>query len=79
MKIELEIEETWALMSLVVARVADEAKLAAPDKAKLRRWRSEAMRPGAGAMRLLAGKINEDLARAASRKERSVIRKPDWR
>jgi hypothetical protein len=79
MKVELDVDEAWELMSLVVARVAEEAALSDGDRAKVRRWRSQSMRPEGDAMRLLAGKMNEDLAKAAERKKRSQIRKPDWR
>jgi len=79
MKIELDEDETWELMSLVVGRMLDETKLPAGDRAKVRRWRSESMRPGDEPMRLLTRKINEDLAQTIARKKRSQVRKPDWR
>jgi len=79
MKVEFDADEAWELMSLIVARVVDEAKLPAADKAKVRRWRSGEMKPGGEPMRLLTRKINEDLAQAIERKKRSQIRKPDWR
>ena len=79
MRVELEVDEAWELMSLVVGRMLDETKVAAADKAKVRRWRSESMRPGDELMRLLTRKINEDLAQAIERKKRSQVRKPDWR
>jgi hypothetical protein len=79
MKVELEVEETWELMSLVVARLLDEAKVPDGDRAKVRRWRSDSMRPASEEMRLLTRKVNDDLAQAVERKKRSQIRKPDWR
>ena len=79
MKVELDVDETWELMSRVVARLLDEAPLPDRDRAKVRRWRSEAMRPAADSMRLLTRKINDDLVEALERKKRSQIRKPDWR
>lgn len=79
MKVQIEVDEAWELLSLVVGRLLDEAALPAADKAKVRRWRSDAMRPGDEAMRLLARKINDDLAQAVERKKRSQVRKPDWR
>lgn len=79
MKIEFDADETWELMSLVVARVVDEAKLPAADKAAVRRWRSSEMKPGGEPMRVLTRKINDDLAQAIERKKRSQVRKPDWR
>jgi hypothetical protein len=79
MKVSFEQEEAWELMSLVVNRLADEVKLTAGDKARLRRWRSDEMRVSSELMRVLTEKMNQDLAEAIERKKRSPIRKPDWR
>jgi hypothetical protein len=79
MKAELDVEEAWALMSLVVNRLAGEVTLPASDRAKVRRWRSEEMRLGSEAMHVLTHKINADLAAAVERKKRSSVRKPDYR
>ena len=79
MKVELEPDEAWELMSIVVARLAGEAALADGDRAKLRRWRSESMQPSGEGMRLLTEKVNADIAATLSRKRASHIRKPDWR
>ncbi|MCH7511942.1 MAG: hypothetical protein IIB19_06230 [Chloroflexi bacterium] len=79
MKVELEEDETWQLMSLVVARLVDDAGLSSGDRAKVRRWRSESMKAGREPMRVLTRKINDDLAQVWERKKRSGIRKPDWR
>ena len=79
MKVELDQDETWELMSVVVARLADEADLPDADRAKIRRWRSDVMRRSGEPVRALARRINDDLADAAERKKRSAIRRPDWR
>ncbi|MEX2159070.1 MAG: hypothetical protein WEB04_06660 [Dehalococcoidia bacterium] len=79
MKVELDEDETWELMSLIVGRMLDGTKLPAADRAKVRRWRSESMGPGDEPMRLLTRKINEDLAQTIARKKRSQVRKPDWK
>jgi len=79
MKVELDVDEAWELMSRVVARLLDGASLSDGDRAKVRRWRSESMRPSAAPMRLLMRKINDDLAEAFERKKRSQIQRPDWR
>jgi len=78
MKVELDGDETWALMSYVVDRLLKEMELPDADRARIRRWRSEQMRPAGEPMKLLTRKINEDLARALQTKQRSQIRKPDW-
>jgi hypothetical protein len=78
MKVELDSDETWALMSHVVDQLLQETGLPDADRARIRRWRSEQMRPAGEPMRLLTRKINEDLARALQTKQRSQIRRPDW-
>ncbi len=48
------------------------------DRAALRRWRSDEMRPSSPAMHLLAEKVNAELQRQHDRSEVSPIKKPDW-
>ena len=78
MKVELDTDESWNLLSHVIVRLVDEAPLADSDRAKIRRWKSEEMRPTSQEMRVLASKINEDLAKTMERKNKSQLRKPDW-
>ena len=78
MKVDLDSDEIWALMSYVVDQLLQETGLPDADRARIRRWRSEQMRPAGEPMRLLTRKINEDLARALQTKQRSQIRRPDW-
>lgn len=79
MKVEFDIDEAWALMSYVVGRLAEESSVSDADRAKIRRWRSEEMRPTGEMMKILAQKINQDLAHTLEVKQKSQIRKPDWR
>ncbi len=79
MKVEFEIDEAWTLMSYVVGRRAEEAGVSDADRANIRRWRSEQMRPTSEMMKVLAQKINQDLAHTLEVKQKSQIRKPDWR
>ena len=78
MRVEFDVDEAWTLMSFVVARLLDETELPDEDRARIRRWRSEKMRPTDESMKTLARKMNEDLAHALEIKRRSHIRKPDW-
>ena len=78
MTVDLDSDEIWALMSYVVDQLLQETDLPDADRARIRRWRSEQMRPAGEPMRLLTRKINEDLARALQTKQRSQIRRPDW-
>lgn len=79
MKVEFDVEEAWALMSCIVGRLAEESDLSDGDRARVRRWRSEEMKPGGDSMKLLTQKIDDDLARLLQTKQRSQIRRPDWR
>ena len=79
MRIELDVDEAWALASYVLTRLLEGTELPDADRAKVRRWRSQQMQPSKEGMRLLTEKINRDLALAVERKQRSQIRKPDWR
>lgn len=78
MRVELDEEAVWAVLSAVSRRVLDEAGLSEEDRGRLRRWRSEEMRIGRDGLRTLEEKLNADLARALKAKERSAIQKHDW-
>ena len=78
MKVELEVDEVWTALSLIVDRVADESGLSDEDRARVKRWRSEEMKLTSEAMKVLTQKVNDDLAKLAKHKERSPIRRPDW-
>lgn len=78
MRIELDIDECWTLMSYIVHRLLEETPLSDEDRAKIRLWRSEEMRPTSDQMRVLTEKINRDLNQALQRKERSQIQRHDW-
>lgn len=75
---ELEPEEAREILALLVERLVQEAGLEDEDRARLRRWFSEEMRPGSQGMKELTAKINADLERVLRSKERSAVRRPDW-
>ena len=79
MRLELEPEEGRELLSLIVDRLAGEARLSDADRAAVKRWRSERMKAGSDGMRELTAKINADLERALRTKEKSAVQKADWR
>lgn len=78
MKVQIDEDEAWAMLSTVMQKVLDEAGLSDDDRAALRRWRSEQMRPGREASRALLDRLNADLERVMKGKERSRIQKHDW-
>lgn len=79
MKFEFEVEEARELLTTVVERVLADLKLDTKDRAALRRWHTETMRPGSAGMRELAAKINEDISRALETRSRSALLKHDWK
>jgi hypothetical protein len=77
-KVEIDNDEAWNLLSHVVGRMIEEVPLADADKARIRRWKSEEMRVTSQEMRVLTSKLNEDLQKMLERKTKSQLRKPDW-
>lgn len=79
MDVRFTDDELNQALVLVVNHIADEAGLSDEDRARLKRWRSTAMKFGSDDMQEFVQKANEDFARSTQRRERSQIRKPDWR
>ena len=77
--INLDIDESWALMSFVVNRMLDEVEVDKSDRAKIRRWKSNEMRTSSDEMKALHDKLNADLERLWVTRRRSEIVKPDRR
>jgi hypothetical protein len=77
-KVEIDNDEAWNLLSHVVGRLIEEVPLSDADKARIRRWKSDEMRVTSQEMRVLTQKMNEDLQKVMERKTKSQLRKPDW-
>jgi hypothetical protein len=77
-KVELDNEEAWLLMSNIVGRLIEETPLADADRARIRRWKSDEMRATSQEMRVLTEKINQDMEKLRERKTKNPIRRPDW-
>lgn len=78
-KVELDIEEAWAIFSQVVTHMLEEVEIDKSDRAAIRRWKSSEMRPGREEMDALHEKINDDIERLWEVRRKSEIRRPDWR
>ena len=78
-KVELDIEEAWAIFNRIVNQMLDEVDLDKSDRAAIRRWKSSEMRPGREEMDALHEKMNDDIELLWSVRRKSEIRKPDWR
>jgi hypothetical protein len=72
-------DEINEALVLIINEIADNAELSDKDRAMLKRWRTSEMRLGTDEMNEFVDKANEDLARNLQQRERSQIRKPDWR
>ena len=78
MKVELDTDEAWNLMSYVIVRLLDETQLSDSDRARIRRWKTDEMRVTSQEMRVLSLKMNEDIQKTLERKTKSQLRRPDW-
>lgn len=79
MRVEFTDDEVNESLILLVNKIADEAGLSDKDRAMLKRWRADEMRLGSDEMDDMVRKANEDLKRGLEMRQRSQIRKPDWR
>ena len=79
MQVRFTDDEINEALILLVNEMADGAGLSDKDRAMLKRWRASEMRLGSDEMDDLVRKANEDVERGLQRRERSQIRKPDWR
>ena len=78
-KVSLELDESWALTSFVVNRMLEDVTIPKGDRAKIRRWKTKEMRTNGDEMKALHEKLNEDLERLWNVRQKSDIRKPDYR
>ncbi len=78
-KVELDVEEAWAIFNQIVNQMLEEVELDKSDRAAIRRWKSSEMRPGREEMDELHEKINDDVERLWSVRRKSELRTPDWR
>ena len=72
-------DEINEMLVELVNRMASDAELSAKDRAMLKRWRSSEMKLGSDELDDLVRKANDDFAKNLSQREKSAIRKPDWR
>lgn len=79
MDVKFTDDEINEALVIIVNEIADNANLSDKDRAMLKRWRTSNMKLGSDDMIEFVEKANEDLAKDLSRRERSQIRKPDWR
>ncbi len=79
MQVRFTDDELMEAVTVIINRMADEAGLAPKDRALIKRWKSSRLKLGSEDFQDLVRKANEDFERTRQRRERSQIRKPDWR
>ena len=74
MRIILESDEAWGVMTLVVAQVLDGVDLSDEGKATVRKWRSDRA-DGTEKMSALAEQMNEALGTVVDERTKRLIRR----
>ncbi len=74
MRLILEADEAWSIMTLVVSQVLDGVALSDEGRAAARRWRTDRA-DGSEAMALLAEQMNEALGNLIDERPRRLIRR----
>ena len=74
MRLLLEADEAWSIMTLTVSQVLDGTELSEGGRAAVRKWRSERAE-GTEAMNLLAEELNEALGNVIDERTRKLIRR----
>lgn len=77
MRILLDEEETWSLMSLIVAQMIDQVEIAEESAEALREWRHQRPEGSEGMLQLAFG-MNEALGNKIDDELRRVIRRKDY-
>ncbi len=70
----LEADEAWSLMTLAVSQVLDGAEISDAGREAIRKWRSERA-DGTEAMNTLAEEMNEALGNVVDERTRKLIRR----
>ncbi|HMO53026.1 MAG TPA: hypothetical protein PJ994_00850 [Tepidiformaceae bacterium] len=79
MDIRFNDEEVNEVATLIINKMADNAGLSDKDRAMLKRWRSTNLKLGTDDMEEMVRKVNDDFVQGLARRQRSQLRKPDWR
>ena len=74
MRLILEADEAWSIMTLVISQVLDGVELSDDGRAAVRKWRGDRA-DGSEAMKRLAEEINEALGNAIDERARKLIRR----
>ena len=74
MRLILEADEAWSIMTLVVSQVLDDIELSDDARAAVRRWRTERA-DGTETMKRLAEELNEALGNVMDERTRKLIRR----
>jgi len=76
-KVEFTPDEAHAMLEAVITDVTG-LKLEQADRAAVRRWLLDDMKPSSSGVKRLADKLNDEIQKSHDKSEVSVIKKPDW-
>ena len=74
MRLILDADEAWSIMTLTVSQVLDGAALSDDGRAAVRKWRSDRA-DGTESMNVLAEEMNEALGNIIDERTRKLIRR----
>ena len=74
MRLILDADEAWSIMTLTVSQVLDGTELSDDGRAAVRKWRSDRA-DGTEAMNVLAEEMNEALGNIIDERTRKLIRR----
>ena len=74
MRLILDADEAWSIMTLTVSQVLDGTELSNDGRAAVRKWRSDRA-DGTEAMNALAGEMNEALGNIIDERTRKLLRR----
>lgn len=74
MRVNLEADEAWSIMTLVVSQALDGVELSEAGKSKLKKWRTEHA-DGTDKMMTLAGLMNDTLGSTLDEQTAKLLRR----
>ena len=77
MRVILETDEAWSIMTLVMSQVIDQVELSDEGKTALRRWRTD-RNDGTAEMSDLTVTMNETLGTVMDERTERLIRRKGW-
>jgi hypothetical protein len=77
-KVQFDLEEVQAMANAVIDQLLTLDGLSKADRAALRRWKSDEVRPASPTLQLMTERLNEEIQRTHDSSEVRRIVRPDW-